>query len=88
MKVRINGTKLTGTATEILEGMRENAFFAPEGSLDDYIEYLKDSTYRFHRVQLKVTGNTLEERATSVLQGLEKAGLIKIVKEGDNEAKG
>lgn len=81
MTIRVPGyTTLTGRPAAILRLLEETRIFdKAEG--DDYINSIVETVGRLWEYRLEVTGDTYEERAMSLLQELDKYGLITIEKE-------
>lgn len=80
MTIRVPGyTTLTGRPETILRLLEEARIFdKAEGN--DYINSIIDAVWELWEYRLEVTGDTYEERAVSLLQELDKYGLITIEK--------
>ena len=80
MTIRVPGyTTLTGRPETILRLLEEARIFdKAEGN--DYINSIIDAVWELWEYRLEVTGDTYEERAMSLLQELDKYGLITIEK--------
>lgn len=80
MTIRVPGyTTLTGRPETILRLLDEARIFdKAEGN--DYINSIIDAVWELWEYRLEVTGDTYEERAMSLLQELDKYGLITIEK--------
>ena len=78
MTIRVPGyTTLTGRPETILRLLEEARIFdKAEGN--DYINSIIEAVWELWEYHLEVTGDTYEERAMSLLQELDKYGLIKI----------
>ena len=88
MVVRVNGafkgeisqdepTYITGnSAREILDELREGGIFTAEMTLDAYLQFLARNASFFAGAEVSVVGETLDERAQSVFDGLLAAGLF------------
>lgn len=62
---------------EIVESIRQMAFDPEQfGSTDSYISWLVDNLSRCHEIEVRVTGNTTEDRAASLVEELKRHGLI------------
>ena len=70
-------TVFVGSATEIIEQMREQAYFERGISLDSYLSHLIDLILQIAGVEISLEGETLEERAESFVKGLIAAGYFK-----------
>lgn len=78
MTVRIPGySTLTGSPKAILQ-LLEQARIWDKVEGDDYINSIIETVERLWEYRLKVTGDTYEQRAQSLLEELDKYGLIKI----------
>jgi len=77
MKIRINadGRVLQGTPKQIVEAMQSIAFGQEDRTLGEYIEWAADMAGRMMEVELKVTGETDEEKAASLVKAMLSAGL-------------
>lgn len=80
MTIRVPGyTTLTGRPETILRLLEEARIFdKAEGN--DYINSIIEAVWELWEYRLEVTGDTYEERAVSLLQELDKYGLITIEK--------
>ena len=70
-------TVFIGTATEIIEQMRQQAYFERGIPLLDYLNRLPEFIKSFSGNEINLTGETLEERALSFIKELVKAGYFK-----------
>ena len=70
-----DGRVFEGTALEIVEAMQDIAFGVEEMTLDEYIDWVVQNAQRFEEVELKVAGETTEERAKDLVTGMLWAGL-------------
>jgi hypothetical protein len=64
-------------ALSVLEAIRQESF-DPEhfGSMDDYIDWLKDNLLRCSDIIVSVSGKSTDERAASLVSELQRNGLI------------
>jgi hypothetical protein len=64
-------------ALTVLEAIRQESF-DPEhfGSMDDYIDWLKENLLRCSDIIVSVAGESTEERAASLVSELQRNGLI------------
>lgn len=78
MTINVPGyTTLTGRPETILRLLEETRIFdKAEG--DEYIDSIIEAVERLWGYHLKVTGDTYEKRALSLLKELDKYGLITI----------
>lgn len=65
-----NDTVFTGSALDIVEEMRRQAYFERGIELDAYLGHLVDLILRIGGVEITLEGTTLEERAESFIEGL------------------
>jgi hypothetical protein len=66
-----------GTATEIIEQMRQQAYFERGIPLLDYLNRLPEFIKAYSGTDINLSGETLEERAASFIKELVKAGYFK-----------
>lgn len=79
MTVKIPGyTTLSGRPATILRLMQDARMFDAAGTPDEYIAKIKQAAWRFYGIPLNVTGDTIEERAESLLQEMGRNHLIEI----------
>jgi len=76
--LKIDNTK---SSIEIIEDLK-NENFDPDyyGSLENYMEWLQQSLWKFHGIGLQIEGKTLKQKCDSLVDQLEKNGFIKIIK--------
>lgn len=81
MTIRVPGyTTLTGSPKAILRLLEETRMWDKvEGN--DYIDSIIEAVERLWEYHLEVTGDTYEQRALSLLEEMDKYGLITIEKE-------
>jgi len=70
-----DGRVLEGTPRQIVEAMRYIAFGQEQRSLSEYIDWLVDQVQRIESIDLKVDGETDDEKAASLVQAMLTAGL-------------
>jgi len=70
-------TVFIGSAVEIIEQMRQQAYFERGIPLLDYLNLLPEFIKTFSGTEIIITGETLEERAVSFIKELIKAGYFK-----------
>jgi hypothetical protein len=77
MRIRItsDGRVLEGTAKQIVEAMHYVAFGQEQRTLGEYIDWAVDQATRMNEIDLKVEGETDEEKAASLVDAMLKAGL-------------
>ena len=77
MKIRINadGRVLQGTPKQIVEAMQSIAFGQDARTLGEYSDWAAETASRMMGVDLKVSGETDEEKAASLVRAMIDAGL-------------
>ena len=77
MRIRMlnDGRVFQGTAKQIVEAMKYIAFGQEHRSLGEYIDWLVDQVQRLESTELKVEGDTDEEKAASLVQAMLGSGL-------------
>jgi hypothetical protein len=70
-------TVFIGTATEIVEQMRQQAYFERGIPLLDYLNRLPEFIKAYSGTDINLSGETLDERALSFIKELVKAGYFK-----------
>ena len=77
MKIRINadGRVLQGTPKQIVEAMQSIAFGQEDRTLGEYIDWAAEMASSMMGVGLKVSGETDEEKAASLVDAMLEAGL-------------
>lgn len=82
MKVMIEGySTLIGSPAAILSLMQEARIFEEPKSGDEYIKQVSEDMKRGFDIDLHITGNTLNDRAESLLRELAKNEMITIEEE-------
>lgn len=80
MKIRLNdGAEYEGSPVEILEQMKSKSMFTDANTVDEYIDFLVENARKFEGKSLAVAGTTTEERAASLVEALEAAGMAEEV---------
>lgn len=69
-----DGRVFDGTPLQILRGMKALAF-RKGGTDSEYIDWVVENTLRYNDIQLSIIGESDEDRATSLLDELVRAGL-------------
>ena len=64
-----------GTALQIVKAMQDIAFGVERMTLDHYIDWVVQNAQRFEEVELKVAGETTEERAKALVDQMLAKGL-------------
>lgn len=81
MKITIpTYSSITGTPEAILQVMQDARFFETATG-DDYIDAIRNESWRFFGIGLQVTGDTYAERAESLLREMHKNNMINIEEE-------
>jgi len=70
-------TLFAGTAVEIVQQMRDQAYFERGVDPAVYLGHLTDLILQIAGVEISLEGETLEERAESFVKGLIAAGYFK-----------
>lgn len=86
MKITIDGCgSLEGTPTTILHLMQDAWRFKKDApkTVEEYIEIIQQTTWRAFGIGITVTGETIEEKADSLLRNMAAHGIIKI--EGETQ---
>jgi predicted RNA-binding protein with PIN domain len=70
-----DGRLFQGTALQIVKAMQDIAFGVEQMTPDQYIEWVVQNARRFEEVELRVAGETTEERARSLVEEMLAKGL-------------
>lgn len=70
-----DGRTLNGTPLQMVRSMRSLAPIAGEKSLGEYIDWVVDNALRFDGADLRVTGESEDERAKSLIEEMIRTGL-------------
>lgn len=77
--VQGDGRVLEGTAKQIVEAMHYVAFGQEQRTLSEYIDWAVDQASRMNELDLKVEGETDDEKAASLVEAMLGAGLAEKV---------
>ena len=72
-----DGRTFSGTATQIVKQMQSLTFDQKDGDLDAYIRWVADNARRMHDADLKVTGETEDDRCASLIEEMKRTGLAR-----------
>ncbi len=77
MRIRMlrDGRVFQGTPKQIVEAMQYIAFGQENRTLGEYIDWLVDQVQRLESIDLKVEGETDEDKAASLVQAMMGSGL-------------
>jgi hypothetical protein len=70
-----DGRVFQGTPKQIVEAMQYIAFGQENRTLGEYIDWLVDQVQRLESIDLKVEGETDEDKAASLVQAMMGSGL-------------
>jgi hypothetical protein len=70
-----DGRVFHGTALQIVKAMQDIAFGVEQMTLDEYIDWVVQNAQRFEEVELKVAGETTDERAKALIDEMLAKGL-------------
>lgn len=70
-----DGRVLQGTAVQIVKGMQDIAFGVERLSLSEYINWVVGNAQRFESTELRVQGETDEEKSASLVDEMLREGL-------------
>jgi hypothetical protein len=70
-----DGRVFQGIALQIVKAMQDIAFGVEQMTLDQYIDWVVQNAQRFEEVELKVAGETTEERAKALVDEMLAKGL-------------
>lgn len=70
-----DGRVFQGTALQIVKAMQDIAFGVEQMTPDQYIDWVVANALRFETVELRVTGETTEERAKALVEAMIESGL-------------
>ena len=77
VRLRDEGRIFSGTAKEIIQGMKQTAVFAAHLSLDEYVTWSADNAAQLG-ITVKIAGNTVEERCASLLDQMLSSGFAEL----------
>lgn len=77
MRIRMlrDGRVFQGTPKQIVEAMQYIAFGQENRTLGKYVDWLVDQVQRLESIDLKVEGDTDEDKAASLVQAMMGSGL-------------
>ena len=70
-----DGRVFRGTAVQIVRGMQDIAFGVEQFTLAEYIDWVVANALKFEEVELKITGETDEEKAAALVAEMIRTGL-------------
>jgi hypothetical protein len=70
-----DGRVFQGTALQIVKAMQDIAFGVEQMTPDQYIDWVVANALRFETVELRVAGDTTEERAKALVEEMLAKGL-------------
>lgn len=70
-----DGRMFQGTPLQIVKAMQDIAFGVGDFTVPAYVAWVVDNARRFEGVELAVTGETDDERATALVSEMVRAGL-------------
>jgi hypothetical protein len=74
-----DGRVFEGKALEIVRAMQDIAFGVEQLSLSEYIDWVVRNASKFEDVELKITGETDEEKSESLVAEMVRVGLTRKV---------
>jgi len=72
-----DGRVFRGTAVQIVKAMQDIAFGVEQFTLPEYIDWVVQNAAKFEEVELKVTGETDDEKAASLVAEMIRTGLTR-----------
>ena len=82
MKIRIDETTYEGSATEIMDQLRELSFDGAEfASTKNYIHYLRDNFIRMTGLPCELPEGDTESRARHMMDRLAEIGAIELLED-------
>jgi ribosomal protein S3 len=72
-----DGRVFRGTAVQIVKAMQDIAFGVEQFTLPEYIDWVVQNAAKFEEVELKVTGETDEEKAAALVAEMIRTGLTR-----------
>lgn len=80
MKIEMRDERVfEGTAVQIVRAMQEIAFGVEHLSLSEYIDWVAQNARKFEDVQLKIVGDTDDEKAKALVDEMVRTGLTRLV---------
>lgn len=77
-------------ALDLIRAMKGATMFSDVRSVSDYLDMVLRNAKHFEDIELRIKGNTMQEKAASLVSELERLGLAKLLhtKENGKTAKG
>ncbi len=72
-----DGRVFRGTAVQIVKAMQDIAFGVEQFTLPEYIDWVVQNAAKFEEVELRVAGETDEEKAASLVAEMIRTGLTR-----------
>jgi hypothetical protein len=72
-----DGRVFRGTAVQIVKAMQDIAFGVEQFTLPEYIDWVVQNAAKFEEVELKIAGETDEEKAASLVAEMIRTGLTR-----------
>jgi hypothetical protein len=72
-----DGRVFRGTAVQIVKAMQDIAFGVEQFTLPEYIDWVVQNAAKFEEVELKITGQTDEEKAAALVAEMIRTGLTR-----------
>ena len=72
-----DGRVFRGTAVQIVKAMQDIAFGVEQFTLPEYIDWVVQNAAKFEEVELKIMGETDEEKAASLVAEMIRTGLTR-----------
>jgi hypothetical protein len=72
-----DGRVFQGTPKQIVQGMQDIAFSARDLKFSDYIDWVVQNALRFDEAELRVQGDSDDERASSLVSEMIRTGLAR-----------
>jgi hypothetical protein len=72
-----DGRVFRGTAVQIVKAMQDIAFGVEQFTLPEYIDWVVQNAAKFEEVELKITGETDEEKAAALVAEMIRTGLTR-----------
>lgn len=72
-----DGRVFRGTAVQIVKAMQDIAFGVEQFTLPEYIDWVVQNAAKFEEVELKIAGETDEEKAAALVAEMIRTGLTR-----------
>ena len=72
-----DGRVFRGTAVQIVKAMQDIEFGVEQFTLPEYIDWVVQNAAKFEEVELKIAGETDEEKAASLVAEMIRTGLTR-----------